>query len=175
MADPVPVLDPSVRAALQKLADIAVPGPVSMMPQTWAWAVLGILILALLAWGLVRWHHHREANRYRTEALDALTGIERALDNGATPAETLPAIPPLLKRVALAAWPRLQVASLAQSRWIEFLRTTERAPEIPQSLAALLNDVEYRAPTALAAISTGDARACVKIARDWIEKHRVSA
>jgi Domain of unknown function (DUF4381) len=175
MADPAPVLDPSVRAALQKLADITVPAPMSMMPQTWGWAVLGILVLALLAWGLVRWHRYREANRYRTEALDALNGIERALDSGATPAEALPAIPPLLKRAALAAWPRPQVASLAQSRWIDFLRTSEQMPEIPQSLAALLNDIEYRAPEALAAISPDDARACVKIAKDWIERHRVSA
>ena len=175
MADPSPVLDPSVRAALQKLADIAVPPPVSMMPQTWGWVALGVLVLALLAWGLVRWHRHREANRYRSEALAALAGIERALDSGATAAETLPAIPPLLKRVALAAWPRPQVASLAQTPWVDFLQASEHASEIPRSLATLLNDVEYRPPAALAAISPDDARACVKIAKDWIERHRVSA
>lgn len=175
MADSAPALGPSVRAALEKLADIAVPQPVSLVPQTWGWLALAVVVLALAVWLLVRWHRHREANRYRNEALAELASLERAMAGGAAAGAALAALPPLLKRVALAAWPRPRVAALAQARWVDFLRETEREASLPAPLAELLNDVEYRPPRELSALSADDARACAEVARHWIEAHRVSA
>jgi len=174
MADAAP-LDPSVRAALEKLADIMTPPPASFLPQTWAWAALAALALALAAVRLVRWQRHRAANRYRAEALAELARIERAMADGVAPGTALAAIPPLIKRVALTAWGRPRVAALAQARWLAFLRATDRdaAPSAP--LAGLLDDGEYRSAAALAAVSHDDARACMQAARHWIEAHRVSA
>jgi hypothetical protein len=173
VAEPTTALDPSVRAALQKLADIAVPPPVSLVPQTWGWAALAVIIVALVAWGLVRWHRHRKANRYRREALAELAQIERDIDANA--GEALAEIPPLLKRVALAAWPRSRVASLTQTNWVDFLQATEAEARLPAPLAKLLDDIEYRSPAARAAIAADDARACARVAKHWIEAHRVSA
>jgi hypothetical protein len=175
MADPAPSLDPSVRAALETLTDIVAPPPVSFVPQTWGWAALAAIALVLAAWGLVRWRRHHEANRYRAEALAELARIERRITQGPDPAGALAAIPPLLKRVALAAWSRPRVASLAQTRWVEFLRVAEGESALPAPLAKLLNDIEYRSAKELAAISADDARACVEVAKHWIEAHRVSA
>jgi Domain of unknown function (DUF4381) len=175
MADPAPSLDPSVRAGLEKLTDIVVPPPVSFVPQTWGWVALGAIALFLAVWGLVRWRRHREASRYRVEALAALARIERTITAGHGTAEALGAIPPLLKRVALAAWPRSRVASLAQMHWVDFLRATEGQSTLPAPLAKLVNDIEYRSAEELAAISADDARVCVKVAKHWIEAHRVSA
>jgi hypothetical protein len=175
MADPAPSLDPSVRAALEKLTDIAAPPAVSFVPQTWGWAALAAIVLALAVWGVVRWRRHREANRYRAEALAELARIKRRITEGPDPAEALAAIPPLLKRVALAAWPRSRVASLAQTYWVDFLGATERESTLPLPLAKLLNDIEYRSVKEVAAISADDARVCVEVAKHWIEAHRVSA
>ena len=175
MADPAASLDPSVRAALEKLTDVVAPPPVSFVPQTWGWAALAAIVLALAVWGLVRWRRHRETNRYRREALAELARIERTITEGRDPTESLAAIPLLLKRVALAAWPRSRVASLAQTHWVDFLGATEGESTLPAALAKLLNDIEYRSARELAAISTDDARACVEVARHWIEAHRVSA
>lgn len=175
VADPTPILDPSVRAALVKLADIAVPPPVSLLPQTWGWAALAALVLVLLAWGAARWRRHREANRYRAEALAELDRIAQTLHGGAAPAGTLAALPPLLKRVALAAWPRSRVAALTQARWVEFVHGTERQAVLPVPLTKLLDDIEYRPAKDLDAISADDAQACVLAAKQWIEAHRVSA
>jgi hypothetical protein len=122
-------------------------------------------VLGFAAWGLLRWRRHREANRYRAEALAELARIERTITQGPDPAGALAAIPPLLKRVALAAWPRSRVASLAQTRWVDFLGVTEDESTLPAALAKLLNDIEYRSGSELAAISANDARACVEVAK----------
>jgi len=175
MADPAPSLDPSVRAALEKLTDIVAPPPVSFVPQTCGWVALGAVALVLAVWGLVLWRRHRQANRYRGEALSELACIERTIIEGHDPAEALAAIPPLLKRVALAAWPRSRVASLAQTRWVDFLRATDGESTLAAPLAKLVNDIEYRSAKELAAMSADDARVCVRLARHWIEAHRVSA
>jgi hypothetical protein len=175
MADPAASLDPSVRAALEKLTDVVAPPPVSFVPQTWGWAALAAIVLVLAMWGLARWRRHREANRYRVEALAELARIERTITEGHDPAASLAAIPLLLKRVALAAWPRSRVASLAQTHWVDFLGATAGESTLPTALAKLLNDIEYRSASELAAISTDNARACVEVARHWIEAHRVSA
>jgi len=175
MTDATPSLDPSVRAALEQLTDIVAPPAVSFVPQTWGWAVLAAIVLVLALWGFRRWRRHREANRYRAEALAELARIEQTLTRGPDPAAALAAIPPLLKRVALAAWPRSRVASLAQTRWVDFLRATAGESTLAPPLAKLLSDIEYRSPKELAALSAEDARACVEIARHWIEAHRVSA
>jgi Domain of unknown function (DUF4381) len=175
MADTPPSLDPSVRAALEKLADIVTPQPVSFVPQTWGWAVLAVFVLTLLAWALIRWQRHREANRYRREALAELAHIEQAMADTRRQAEALAAIPPLLKRVALAAWPRPQVAALSQGRWLAFIRGSEAEGAVPMPLAKLLKNAEYRSPAELTAMPAGDAQACVTAARHWIETHRVSA
>jgi hypothetical protein len=175
MADPTLALDPSVRAALVKLVDIAVPPPVSLLPQTWGWAALAALILALLACAAVGWHRHREANRYRAEALAELSRITQTLRDGAASAEALAALPPLLKRVALAAWPRSRVAALAQARWVEFVHATESHAVLAAPLTKLLDDIEYRPAADLDGISADDAQACVQAAKQWVEAHRVSA
>jgi hypothetical protein len=174
MADPVPPLDPSLRAALDKLADVVTPAPVSFVPQTWGWAVLAVILVALAAWLAMRWHRHRMANRYRAEALAELARIERTIADGA-PGTALAAIPPLLKRVALTAWPRARVAALTQARWAAFIRTTDTDAASSAPLARLLDDAEYRSAAAAAAMSADDARACTRAARHWIEAHRVSA
>jgi Domain of unknown function (DUF4381) len=175
MAESATSLDPSVRAALEKLADIVSPPPVSFVPQTWGWAALAVAVLSLALWGLLRWHRHREANHYRIEALAELGRIEQSMADGRAPAEALAAVPPLLKRVALAAWPRARVASLAQTPWVDFLHASESKATMPAPLAKLLDDIEYRSTKELAAISAADARACMQSARRWIEAHRVSA
>src|SRR5262249_39613993 len=128
------------------------------MPQTWGWAVLGALLLAALGWLLLRWRRRREANRYRREALRALDAVK-----------DVAAIPPLLKRTALAAFRREEVAALSGGPWLDFLRARG---DVRQPLDALLDDAEYGGAQVLAAVPLAEAKAA---AARWIEAHRVPA
>jgi len=163
--------DPS----LDKLADIVVPAPVSWMPQTWGWIAVAVVAAALGAWLYLRWRREREANRYRAEAIEAIEALGSRMADAQSRAAALAAIAPIVKRAALAAWPRTEVASLTGDEWIAFLRAHSAGASLTDPVARLLGDLEYRSPDALASMSADEAKACVVAAREWIGSHRVSA
>ena len=167
--------DPTTRLALEKLADIVTPSPVSWMPQTWGWAAVALALLAAAMVVIAHWRKRWVANRYRREALESLMRLENDLGNEAMRPSALLAIPELLKRVALAAWPRETVASLSGASWLTFLRTHGGEKSFPDPISRILDDLEYRSTQAIANISEGDARRFAQSARQWIEDHVVSA
>jgi hypothetical protein len=99
---------------IDRLAEPPEPSPVAMTPQTPGWTVLAILLALLAAWLVWRWVQHRRANAYRRAALAELNAA------GDDPA----AIADVLRRTALAAWPRERVASLSGRAWLQFLDAT---------------------------------------------------
>lgn len=166
-------ISPAAQQALEGLADIANPQPVSWMPQTWGWAALAVVLLLTLTTWVWRWRQRVLANRYRVEALTALTALETRARDRQTRAEALAQIAELLKRTALAAYPRTEVAQLSAAAWVQFLR--DRGLPAGDDAAALLDDLEYRPRAALGAMSDGDTAAVIGAARRWIEEHRVPA
>ena len=82
-------------ASLANLHDIVVPPPVSWWPLAWGWYLLGALLLAALAWGLVRWRRWRLANRYRDLALAELDDLSDAIGDPASRTGALAALPML--------------------------------------------------------------------------------
>jgi hypothetical protein len=175
VADAPPTLDAQTRAALEKLADIALPAPVPWIPQTWGWATLGVVLLALAVWAFARWRRRRAANRYRVEALAELGALEARLNDESSRADAIAALPALLKRVALAAWPRREVAALSGAAWVTFLRRHAPDSALPDATTRLLDDGEYRIRGDRPAVTLDDARAVADAVRAWIEGHRVSA
>jgi Domain of unknown function (DUF4381) len=103
---------------IEELQQPPEPIPVSMMPQTWGWAGLAALLTALLLWLLWRGWRRWRANAYRRAALAEL---ELAGDDPAR-------IAGVLRRTALAAWPRVEVASLTGEDWPAFLSRTGPRP-----------------------------------------------
>ncbi|MGH6760764.1 MAG: DUF4381 domain-containing protein [Phyllobacterium sp.] len=175
MEPTAPGPDAIIRMQMEQLADIVVPAPVSWAPQTWGWAVLATVILMSALIALLRWHHHRKVNRYRREALAKLAMLEQQLGDAATRPQSIAAIPELVKRVALGAWPRNEVASLSGNQWTEFLSRSGGKHSLPEPATRFLADLEYRSAASLAAMSEDDARAIVTSIRQWIGGHVVSA
>lgn len=169
--DPAPTLDPNTRAALQKLADVVLPPEVSLFPATWGWAVLVGAAAVALVLVAVRLRRGRASDRYRREALAELDAIEASIENEATRWDAILSIPQLLKRVALAAWPRSDVASLSGEPWRCFLQVQNGAEPLPSEFAAIVYGMEYRGERAIGSIDETEALVVADAARAWIARH----
>ncbi|GAB4066823.1 DUF4381 domain-containing protein [Ancylobacter sonchi] len=150
-------------ADLSRLADIVVPPPVAWWPPAPGW---WMLLAALLAAGLIllvaavrRWRR----NAYRREALAALDRLGPATD-----AAGIAAVSAVLKRTALAAYPRDQVASLTGRAWVAFLDRTSGSQTFS---ASGLAGAASGAPAGEETEQLG--AALLAAARRWVTHHRV--
>lgn len=130
------------------------PVPVAWTPQTagWIWLAVAVVIAIVLvaSWLIQR---HRK-NAYRREALHELNAVS---GNAA-------AISKLIRRSALAGFPREDVASLHGEDWLSFLAETYPGPALQGKTAETLLTAPYRDVPA-----DGD---LVDFARDWISRHQ---
>lgn len=129
--------------SLENLHDIVGLDPVPLWPLAPGWYALGVLLLLVLVcitWFLMRrWQVHR----YRREALAELDKLEAAVHDPARRVSALGGLPALVKRVALAAWPRQTVASLSGLDFLEFLDTTGRTQAFTNGPGACLPQLAY--------------------------------
>ncbi|HEX4609952.1 MAG TPA: DUF4381 domain-containing protein [Urbifossiella sp.] len=156
-----PAVDPG---SLDLLHDIVLPPPVPWWPPAPGWYAVGAVALGLLgaaAWTAVtRWHR----NRYRRAAL-------RELDRLPATGNRVPAIAAVLKRTALAAYPRERVASLTGAAWLAFLDRTGGTAGFTTPPGNALGDAEYTAgPTPPPA----DVTQLFDLARHWVRHHRTA-
>ncbi len=164
---------PSVSEALAGLHDVVAPAPVSWAPQTLGWAVLAAALVALLAWWGWRAWKRAQANRYRKVALAEIDRVERALRlDPSSRRVALGTVNEILKRTALTAWPRAEVASLAGEDWLEFLDATGESRDFHAGPGRALADRVY-APGGLPA-SEGERQAFLAAVRRWVRHHRRS-
>ena len=154
-------------ASLQNLHDIVVPGPVAWWPPAPGWyAVLALAVttLVMLLWKY--WRHSRR-NRYRGEALKELERLGREAAGG-----DLRELPALLKRAALSAWPRRQVAGLVGEDWHRFLDQSANTDRFRSGAGDLLDRLAY-APGDGAVLSGEEKKTVLDAARMWLRHHRV--
>lgn len=138
---------------LDMLEPVPEPERVSMMPQTAGWLVLAFVVLALGWLGLRALLSHRRANAYRRAALAELeqSGHDPAL------------IAPILRRTALVAYPRAEVAGLHGSDWTNFLDRTATGSNFAFEIGLRLVSAPYAEVPPDAVYS--------KMAQDWIMGH----
>lgn len=168
-----PKPDPALQTALQSLHDIVLPEPVSWLPQTWGWVLVAAVIMGGAIIATLRWVRRYRADAYRREALAMLDPIRELLEQPAARSEGVRQLGELLKRTALAAWPRGEVASLSNEDWVRFL--TDHCDTDTHALKSFLDDFEYRDADALAHLPSWVGEDVIVATRSWIEQHDVSA
>ena len=146
-------------APLDKLHDFYQPSPPAWTPQTAGWYTLFAVVGPLLIWAIVHLVRTWFANRYRRVALRELPLLQ--------PSE----FSALLKRTALAAWPREKVASLSGAAWLNFLDETSSAEAFHRSPHDQIEELALRPET----LSNGDEHALRGAVAAWIKRHRVQA
>jgi hypothetical protein len=145
-------------ASLANLRDIVVPPPVSWWPLAPGWWFL-LVVLSLIT-SLLAVHQYRRwrANAYRRAALRELSA-----------AESIPSIAKILKRAALAASLRTEVASLTGSDWVKWLAETGGRP-LPSAVSRALVVGAYRDHELTDA---SELAAFAAFAAEWIRNHRI--
>jgi hypothetical protein len=156
---------------IQELHEIALPQPVSYVPQTIGWLVAAILLLLLAAWGRYRWRRYRRANKYRVLALSRLSELEGELLTAGR-RRALVNIPQLVKRVALQAYPREDIASLNGEAWLEFLGSNYRRKDFTDGPGRLLPILAYSSPHVLDGIRDKEISELTALLKKWIKIHK---
>lgn len=153
-------------ASLQNLNDIVVPGPPPWWPPAPGWYVLAAVVAVGIALLLLRWVKHRRRNRYRYLALKQLASIRQ---DGSV--DALQHIPALLKRAALTAWPRQQVASLSGPDWHRFLDASAGTERFSSGAGAALDWLAYTGSAS--ETPAGPERAQILDAAEyWLKHHQ---
>ena len=140
--------------SLDDLRDIAQPPPVPWWPPAAGWWFLFALLIITSATLLYRTWRSWRANGYRRAAL-------REIRTASTEAQ----IADILKRTALCAYPRSQIASLTGSQWCAWLRDTG-GQELSESLQRSLTSGVFRDE------SLTNTNELAVFADHWVKNHR---
>jgi hypothetical protein len=157
---------------IEGLHEITLPEVVSYMPRTVGWLIVTVLLLALGTWVAFRWSRYRQANRYRSLALKRLTELECGFAVAQQRAGALITVPRLVKRVALEAYPREDVASLSEKSWLEFLDESYGGTGFTDGPGRLLPVLSYVSPTSFQNIRDKEISELMELVKRWVKKHR---
>jgi hypothetical protein len=147
------------------LVDFPLPREVSLWPQTWEARIAIALLFAVVIAATWRLMRYRRANRYRREALAELDQV--GYQGSSARAELLTRLTLLVRRTALAAFPREQVASLVGPAWLAFLDRSYGGQEFSQGVGRLLVSGPYQQIPPDAA----ELQSLSGLVRRWIKVH----
>lgn len=157
---------------VQGIKEIVLPETVSYVPQTVGWWILLVVIGLLLAWWVYQRYIKWRSNRYRRQALLELALIAQQLDQEPERASALAAISALIKRTAIEAFGRSNVAHLSGRLWLEFLDRTGSTNSFSQGPGRLLPDFAYAKQETLNEMSKVMIDQILVLVKDWINQHK---
>lgn len=146
MADP---------ADLSNLRDLALPPEIPFWPPAPGWWIVAAASVATLAILIAMAVRHHRRNAYRREALRLLDSVQ--------PTE----LSALLKRAALARWPRAEVAALSGAAWLAFLDRTGRMSAFVAGPGQSIEAMAFGAE-----VPASEVEAARGVARTWLRRHR---
>lgn len=147
---------------LAQLRDIHMPKPIGWWPLPLGWFIVAGILIVISVIGARTLYRYYINNRAKRIALLTLSRYQRdnKLDNDLLIAAK---ISELLKQVALAYYPRKQVASLQGDAWLAFLNRTAKGVNFDPVRHELLES-PYRSTPA------GDLSLLFKTAFNWIKR-----
>jgi hypothetical protein len=143
---------------LGRLSPVPEPSAISLWPQTEAWGWVCLIALVLAAWLIRRVLLHRRANAYRRVAFREIAAAGASLTT----------IAEILRRTALAAFPRSEVAGLYGEEWLAFLDRTSRGTVFREGVGRAF----ARLPYAEMDEASVEAKQLTGLAVRWVRQHR---
>lgn len=148
---------------------IAAPLPpsISLWPQTWGSRLVITLAVVMLAVSLWRLIGRYRANAYRRAASRELAAIEQETAGGLHSADTINVVALLVRRTALVAFPRQEIAMLSGQRWLTFLDDSFDGEGFATGPGAVMSIAPYDPR----GVATADAAPLIALVRRWIWDH----
>ena len=123
---------------LQSLHDIHLPAAIGLWPLAPGWyGLIGLVLVSVVAGILLGWRWLRRG-QIKREALRLIAEIEKIYQAQPQSQLTSAALNELLKRVALAYFPRDRVAGLHGKDWLNFLQATSKQLDFSAQGEALI-------------------------------------
>lgn len=125
------------------LHDIHLPEPISFWPPALGWWIVAGLFLLLLiigAWTFYRYYF----KPIRRVALKELKQLHHRYQQNADSTQFIIALSILLRRVALATYPRHQVPVLKGTAWLQFLDKTGQTQAFTNGVGQVLSTAPYQ-------------------------------
>jgi hypothetical protein len=146
-------MNPTIDVSQLPLRDIHLPAPIGWWPPALGWWLVAALLLVGVA--LFAIHHYRA--RHKRAALRALTGVRKALEEGAEPVACLQFLSTVLRRFAMTSVARTdaavaepEVAGLIGERWLRYLDGRWAKTEFSAGLGRQLLAAPYARPNSVA-------------------------
>ena len=131
---------------LSKLRDIHLPEPVSAWPPAPGWWILAILSISLIIWiSWKLWKRYQQRHLLRISNR-TITELQQDYANHQNSHLLIKQYSMLLRRIALARFPRQQVASLTGTTWLEFLDKSAATNLFNSEIGQLLLNGPYQKP-----------------------------
>ncbi len=148
-------------APLPGLRDIHLPDPVSWWPPAPGWWLLTVVAVTALCLSAVAWRRYLRSPR--RAAFKELERIET--DPGFADSTSMAqALSGLLRRCALARFPRHEVAGLTGTTWLAFLDRTGGTTEFTAGSGRALLSAPYQTRSSI------DAESLFTLVEEWIRR-----
>ncbi|EGV16397.1 DUF4381 domain-containing protein [Thiocapsa marina] len=156
---------------LAQLRDWHLPDPIQWWPPAPGWWISAAVLLAVLFWVAgARWRRHRRRGAAARSALRELAALRAAVRTDGDTRAFVAALSRLLRRFALARFPREKVAGLTGDAWLAFLDATGGGDGFRHGPGRALADLVYGANRAGDPPPNPDALA--ELAEAWIRANR---
>lgn len=141
---------PNLPDPLQELRDVHLPDPISWWPPALGWwmVLAGLIVMV----GLAFWaRSYRQRTRIRRAALAQFEHVKQHYAVNADDQWAITEVSNLLRRYALAVFPRTDVAGLSGQSWLKFLDTTGSTNQFSDGPGQALRSGPYQSHGSLSA------------------------
>ncbi len=134
---------PNAPDPLHELRDVHLPDPISWWPPAFGWWMIVVALLVVA--GLVLWAWvYRQRTRPRRLALSQLQEVKQQFAAHSDEQQTMTLLSDLLRRVAIAVFPRSRVAGLSGQSWLQFLDRTGHTTQFSEGPGRCLLSAPYQ-------------------------------
>ena len=141
---------PTSNSPLQELRDVHLPDPIALWPPAPGWWVLsGLVVIGAIVFLWIRMYRRR--TRARRLAITELGAIKQHYDTHRDDQWLVQRLSAIVRRYAIATFPRTEVAGLVGISWLQFLNRTGQTNQFTDGIGHLLSSGPYRPESAVSA------------------------